>query len=217
MMSKPIDALAVIRVVLVALMFAAGAVLYPWLPDMVPTHWGLEGQPDAFSSKIWGAWIMPLMSLVFLALFPLLPKMDPKRENYERFKGPWNVIQTSLVGFLAYVYGVSIYATFYPESGSFMGRAVMFGIGILFIILGNVMGKVRQNYFVGLKTPWTLDDPEVWQKSQRFAGRMFVLAGLAFIVESVVWFAVLPVFGAAIFAAAILPIAYSYLVSRGRK
>lgn len=215
-MSKPIDALAIVRAVLVALMFVAGALLYPYLPDMVPTHWGLGGQPDAYNPKTWGAWIIPLMSLVFLVLFPLLPKLDPKRENYLQFKGPWSIIQTSLVCFLAYVYGVTMYATFYPESNSLVGRAVMFGIGILFVILGNVMGKVRQNYFVGLKTPWTLNDPEVWQKSQRFAGWMFVLAGLAFIIESVIWFAFLPVFVVAIFVMVVAPMAYSYVLSRDK-
>jgi uncharacterized membrane protein len=79
------------------------------------------------------------------------------------------------------------------------------------------MGKVRQNYFVGLKTPWTLNDPEVWQKSQRFAGWAFVLAGLAFIIEAIVWFAVVPVFFAAMAVMVILPIAYSYLLSRKKR
>jgi uncharacterized membrane protein len=78
------------------------------------------------------------------------------------------------------------------------------------------MGKVRQNYFVGLKTPWTLNDPEVWQKSQRFAGWMFVLAGLAFIIESVIWFAFLPVFVVAIFVMVVAPMAYSYVLSRDK-
>lgn len=216
-MHKPIDAQAVARIIIVALMFAAGVVLYPFLPDSIPTHWGFEGEPNAWSPKVWGAWIIPLLSLVFLILFPLLPKLDPKRENYEQFKKPWGVIQTSFVGLFAYMYGVTMYVTFHPEYNTSVGRAVVFGIGVLFVILGNVMGKVRQNYFVGLKTPWTLNDPEVWQKSQRFSGWMFVLAGLTFILEGVVWFAILPVFIAMMFAVVILPIAYSFLLSRKPK
>lgn len=203
-----------VRIILVVSMFVAGFFLYPYLPDMVPTHWGFEGEPNAWSPKTWGAWIIPLMSLMFLVLFPLLPKLDPKRENYEHFKKSWGVIQTSLVGFLAYMYAVTMYVTFYPQYNSYVGQAVVFGIGILFIILGNVMGKVRQNYFVGLKTPWTLNDPEVWQKSQRFAGWMFVLAGLAFIIEGVVWIAIVPVFIVAIVLMVVAPIVYSYLLSQ---
>lgn len=215
--TKTIDTQAAVRIVIVALMFAAGAVLYPYLPDMVPTHWGIEGEPNAWSPKAWGAWIIPLMALLFLVLFPVLPKLDPKRENYENFKKPWSVIQTSLVAFMAYMYGVTMYVTFRPQYNSSVGRMVTFGIGILFVILGNVMGKVRQNYFVGLKTPWTLSDPEVWQKSQRVAGWAFVLAGLAFMVEGVVWFAILPVFAVVMASVVIAPIVYSYLLARQKK
>ncbi len=206
--------MAVIRIILVAVMFIVGIVLYPYLPDLIPTHWGFEGQPNQWSPKIWGAWIIPAMSLVFLILFPLLPKLDPKRENYKNFKKSWNLIQTSLVAMMAYMYAVTMYVTFYPEYNNMVGRAVVFGIGILFVILGNVMGKVRQNYFVGLKTPWTLDDPEVWQKSQRFAGWAFVLAGLAFIIEAIVWFAIAYVFIIIMAIMIIVPVVYSYLLSK---
>lgn len=206
--------MAVARIILVAAMFVVGAALYGSLPDMIPTHWGFEGQPNQWSPKVWGAWIIPAMSLLFLVLFPLLPKLDPKRENYKNFKKSWDVIQTALIAMFAYMYAVTMYVTFRPEYNALVGRAVVFGIGILFVILGNVMGKVRQNYFVGLKTPWTLDDPEVWQKSQRFAGWVFVFAGLAFIIEAVIWFAILYVFIVAIATIVIAPMAYSYLLSR---
>lgn len=209
--------MTVLRVTLVALMFIAGVVLYPSLPNMIPTHWGFEGQPNQWSSKTWGTWIIPTMSFVFLILFPLLPKLDPKRENYKNFKKSWDVIQTSLVAMMAYMYAVTMYVTFYPEYNNLVGRAVMIGIGILFVVLGNVMGKVRQNYFVGLKTPWTLEDPGVWQKSQRFAGWMFVFAGLVFIIEAITWFAVMYVFFVVIAATVIAPIVYSYLLSRKKK
>jgi uncharacterized membrane protein len=212
-----IEPMVMIRVILVALMFAAGAYAYRYLPDLIPTHWGFEGQPNQWSPKTWGTWLIPGMSLAFLILFPLLPKLDPKRENYKNFKKPWDMIQTSLIAMFAYMYAVTLYVTLYPEYNAMVGRAVVFGIGILFVILGNVMGKVRQNYFVGLKTPWTLDDPEVWQKSQRFAGWMFVFAGLAFIIEAIIWFAILPVFIIAMTAMAIAPIVYSYLLSRKKK
>jgi len=214
---KPIDAMFAARIIIVILMFVAGAMLYGYLPDLIPTHWGFEGQPNQWSPKMWGAWLIPGLSLLFLILFPLLPRLDPKHENYEKFKKPWGIIQTALIAYFAYMYAVTMYVTFYPQYNAMVGRAVVFGMGILFVILGNVMGKVRQNYFVGLKTPWTLDDPEVWQKSQRFAGWMFVLAGLAFIVQAIIWFAILPVFIGLMAVIVVLPIAYSYLLSRKKR
>ncbi len=212
--NKGIDKMLIVRSVFVAAMFVAGAVLYPHLPDSIPTHWGFEGEPNQWSPKTWGAWIIPLMSLAFLVLMPLLAKIDPKKANYELFKKPWSFIQSILIVFMAYMYAVTMYVTFYPEHNALVGRAMVFGIGILFVLLGNVMGKVRQNYFVGLKTPWTLNDPEVWQKSQRFGGWMFVLAGLAFMIEGVIWLAVLPIFFSALIAMVVFPIVYSYLISR---
>ncbi|MFH1620775.1 MAG: SdpI family protein [Patescibacteria group bacterium] len=212
-----IQTMTAIRIILVALMFAAGAIFYKYLPDMIPTHWGFEGQPNQWSPKSWGTWLVPGLSLVFLVLFPLLPKLDPKRENYKNFKSSWEVIQTSFIAIMAYMYAITLYATFYPEYNDMVGRAVVLGIGVLFVILGNVMGKVRQNYFVGLKTPWTLDDPEVWQKSQRFAGWMFVFAGLAFIIEAIIWFVIIYVFIVSMVAVVIAPIVYSYLLSKKKK
>lgn len=214
---KPLDAMLVTRIVLAVLMLAAAAMSYPYLPNIIPVHWGFEGQPNGWAPKTWGAWLIPLMTLAFLFLFPLLQRLDPKRENYKNFKKPWAVIQTSLIAMFAYMYAVTLIVTLYPQYNAMVGRAVVCGIGILFVILGNVMGKVRQNYFVGLKTPWTLDDPEVWQKSQRFTGWAFVLAGLVFIVEAVVWIAILAVFIAMMTVMVILPIAYSYLLSRKKK
>jgi len=209
--------MGVARIIIVALMFITGALLYSYLPDMIPTHWGFEGQPNQWSPKTWGTWLIPLMSLAFLILFPILPKLDPKKENYEKFKQPWGVIQTSLVAFMGYIYGVTMFVIFYPEYNAFVGRAVVFGMGVLFVILGNYMGKVRQNYFVGLKTPWTLNDPEVWQKSQRLSGWAFVLCGLVAIIESIIWIATPYVFFVAFALTVIVPIAYSYLISKAKK
>ncbi|MBU1348479.1 SdpI family protein [Patescibacteria group bacterium] len=214
---KPIDAMLAVRISLVALMFIAAAIIYPYLPDIIPTHWGIEGVPKGWSPKTWGAWIMPPMSLAFLVLFPFLSKLDPKRENYEKFKQPWSVIQTSLVALLAYMFLVTNFVTFYPQYNDMVGRAVVLGIGVLFVVLGNVMGKVRQNYFIGLKTPWTLDNPEVWQKSQRFAGWAFVISGLVFIIESIIWIAIMPVFVVMMGVMVLMPIVYSYLLSRDIK
>lgn len=197
----------------------AGGVLYFYdsLPDPFPTHFGVTGQPDSWGEKYWAAWLIPGMSLLLTLLFPVLAKIDPRYKNYEKFQGPWEVIQTAIIGFFAYLQAVIIYVTLNPEMQPMMGRFMFVGLGLMFIVLGNVMGKVRWNYFVGLKTPWALNDKEVWQKSQRFGGWAFVIAGLAFLFEAwwyryLGWF-----FGLTIGGVVIIPIIYSYLVSRNRQ
>lgn len=203
----------IFRILLVAALFAVAFIVYPHLPEEVPIHWNTLGEPDDFASRGFGAFLVPLMGLGFLILFPLLAKIDPRKANYKKFTSAWEWIQTLLIMMLAYFYGIQIFITFYPEHQALMPRLMFGGIGLLFIALGNLMGKLRQNFFVGLRTPWTLSDPEVWQKSQRVAGWSFVTGGLLFILLA--FWGDIPHIGAifiSITAMMILfPIVYSYL------
>ncbi len=203
-----------LRIAIVIAMFIAGAALYQYLPDPMPTHWNFAGEPDSWGAKYWAAWLIPGLALLLTGLFPLISKIDPRHKNYKNFAKAWNGIQTTIIAFFAYLYGVMLYITVAQADGELMGRLMLAGIGLMFVILGNYMGKVRWNYFVGLKTPWALDDPEVWQKSQRFAGWFFVFGGLVFMFEAW-WYQWLGwVFGITIAAIVLVPTVYSYLVSK---
>ena len=203
-----------LRFFIVAAMFIAGIALYQSLPDPMPIHWNFAGQPDDWGSKVWAAWLLPGLALLLTILFPIFAKIDPRHKNYEKFRKTWNGIQTAIVAFFGYMYGVMLYVLTAQADGELMGRFMLAGIGLLFVILGNYMGKVRWNYFVGLKTPWALDDPEVWQKSQRFAGWFFVLGGLVFLFEAWWYQAFGLVFGITITSVVLIPTVYSYWVSR---
>ena len=200
------------RLLLVAGMIVASLILYPKLPDTIPTHWGINGQPDDWGSKVWAAWLIPGISIVFMLLFPFLAKIDPKSENYKKFSGPYQAIQTLLIAFMAFIFFLQYYFTFYPARQELMTPIMLSAMGVMFIVLGNTMGKVRQNFFVGLKTPWTLADPEVWQKSQRLAGWMFVIAGIIFLLEAWLQLYVGIVFIIVILAIVLVPTVYSYLL-----
>jgi len=215
--NKSLRIIRSVQIAMVVAMFVAGAILYSRLPDMIPTHWGFEGNPNGWSPKTFGVWLIPGLSLIFMILFPILQRLDPKSQNYENFQKPWAIIQTAILGMLAYMYAVTMFVTLKPEYNAMVGRLVVFGMGAMFVVLGNYMGKVRQNYFVGLKTPWTLEDPEVWQKSQRVAGYAFVLCGLIALVESLIWIAVPYVFFGAVALTVIVPIAYSYVLAKEKR
>jgi uncharacterized membrane protein len=200
---------------IVTLMFIAGAILYSHLPDMVPSHWNVNNEIDDWLPKNIGTWLMPGVALLVVILFPLLQRIDPKKENYVKFKKAWEIIQLTFVIFFAYMYAVTMYVSLNIDKSYLVGRLVIFGVGAIFIILGNYMGKIRHNYFVGLKTPWTLADPEVWQKSQRLSGWMFVTAGLLIILMSLFWIQYIwPIFIVIIVAIVIVPTFYSYWISR---
>jgi uncharacterized membrane protein len=199
--------------IITACMFIAGFIILKDLPDQVPVHWSFAGEPDNWMEKNTGTFLLPLITLGMVILFPILQKIDPKRKNYEKFRGPWEVIQISIVSMFAYFYAVTMYMTLNPQQSNTMGQFMFFGVGLLFVILGNLMGKVRHNYFVGLRTPWTLADPQVWQKSHRFTGWIFVIAGLAFIVESIIFIQIPYIFFSIIVLTVVIPIVYSYLIS----
>lgn len=205
----------IIRALALLSMIVAGWMLYDQLPETMPVHWNFAGQPDGYGSRDVTVWTFPLITFGLMLLFWALPKIDPKREKYEKFLGVWNLIQTVLVLFFAYMYYISLIAGINPSIN--VGQWVVGGVGVMFVLMGNYMGKIRQNYFVGIKTPWTLNDEEVWNKTHRFGGWCFVIAGLIFLGSAIVGYFYLPLFVVAIVVAVLLPIVYSYVVSVGKK
>jgi len=197
-------------IILVILSFAGSIVARPYLPDLIPMHWNIAGEIDSYASKDYGIFYLPLMMLAMLVLFELSPKLDPKKENYKIFKKEWLIIKTGILMLFAYLQGIIIYLSFNPDKDI---RPLMFaGLGSLFVLIGNYLSKIRQNYFIGVKLPWTLADEDNWNKSHRLASWIFVLAGLVILLEAVILFYPGLVIGVSIFSAAFLPVAYSYFL-----
>lgn len=202
--------LFLIKLVIILVMFGIGIYFYPKMPDMMPTHWNYNWVVDNYSSKNQAIFIFPGIALFLLVLFQFLPKLDPKKENYPKFEKTWEAFQFSLLIFFLYVYILTIFASL--DKSINVGSYIMFGIGVLFMILGNYMWKIRQNYFVGIKLPWTLANEEVWNKTHRMWGKMFMLGWLLFIINS--YFNITPWFMLFIILWLILvvPMVYSYLI-----
>jgi uncharacterized membrane protein len=203
-----------IQLAIVAAMFITGFIVYPYLPETIPVHWNFEGQPDNFGPKTIGTFIFPLVSLAIVILFPIFQSIDPKKENYEKFKNAWSAIQLTLITLFAYFYGAQLYFTLNPEQSHLMGTYMTAGVGATFIILGNYISKIRHNYFVGLRTPWTLNDPEVWNKSQRLTGWTFVIGGLALIFSGIGNIFHPYIFFGIIIVMVLLPTVYSFIISK---
>lgn len=205
---------------IVAAMFLFSLIMYPRLPDIVPTHWGFTGEPDGFSPKAFGAFFAPVLGLGLAFLFSISQKMDPKKEAYANFQKSWIRLQIGIITFFAYLHIVTVLAALNPSISSNVGTYITAGMGVLFILIGNSMGKFEQNWFVGLRTPWTLSDPEVWRKSQRLGGLMFVLGGIAILIVSLTIrtsLALFITFMATVLSVTIIPIGYSYFLAEKKK
>jgi immunity protein, SdpI family len=172
-MTRPYFLLAA-SIVLVS--FIATLIIYPQLPNFVPTHWDIHNRVNGYSPK-WALFLMgPGMMLPIIVVFYYLPWLSPKQFEVESFRGISLQIMVVLVAMLAYFQAVILFTV----SGHRVdvGRAILGGVCSLFALLGNVMGKLRRNFYLGIRTPWALANERVWNATHRFAAKTFVAVGL---------------------------------------
>lgn len=186
----------------------------PTLPDAIPMHWNVSGQVDRWGGR-YSAFLVPLLTLGLGAVLVALPAIDPKRDNYEKFGTAYRAFRLVFNLFMLGMTGITLYAAYRPNVVK-TGVLVPVAVGALFCVLGNYMPKFKHNYFVGIKTPWTLASESVWRSTHRLAGVLWVAAGLFFIVGAFVlpgpllYNAVMAV----ILTMVLVPIVYSYLAFR---
>ncbi|MFO7152743.1 MAG: SdpI family protein [Bacillota bacterium] len=198
---------------LIASLYIVGIAVYPRLPDMVPSHWNISGQVDGYMSKTAHIVFLPTMVLGIYLLLSIAPVIDPKPESYEKFRSVYEVFRVILVLIFSTLYiATTLYAIGVPIS---IGKLMMLIMGLMFVFLGNYMGKIRHNYTFGIKTPWTLANEEVWNKTHRISGPLWVAAGFVWILslflkEEIGFFLGM----GSIFAVTIFGFVYSYLLFR---
>lgn len=202
-----------VQLALIAAMFVAAAIAWPYAPEQMPTHWNLQGEVDGYGGKFVGLLLLPLISLGLYGLFLVLPRLDPGYRNYKSFAGVYNLIRIALVLFLTGLYAVTVAAAFGQPVD--VGMVVTLATGGLLVVLGNWMGKIRPNWFVGVRTPWTLSSKLSWDKTHRLAGWVFIVLGPLVALTGIVrepWmlFVALAVGGASL----VWLVIYSYLVYR---
>jgi len=152
-----------------------GAWLYLRLPDRVPVHWNVESQPDRYGSPLAAALLLPAVSSLTLLLLAFLPRLDPRRENYPKFRGAYQALTTGVAAFMLLIHA-GIGAQTLGARIDF-GRLIPVAVGIAFAGVGLVLPRLQPNWFAGIRTPWTLEDDRVWEATHRFGGRLFVAAG----------------------------------------
>ena len=162
---------------LVALCFLTAIVAYPKLPEKVASHWNLEGKADGYMDRAGGAFFVPVLSLFMLALFYVLPRIDPLKKNYAAFRNEYDGMVAVLVGFMYYVYLLTLLINF--GHGIDIVQWLSPAFAVLFYYVGILLGKAKQNWFVGIRTPWTLESESVWDKTHAVASRLFKAAGVA--------------------------------------
>ena len=196
-----------------AAMWAFALAVYARLPRTLPTHWNLGGEVDGWMDKPWGAVMLPLIATSLVAGLHLLRRVDPRRENIERFSGDWYLLLNLLIVFMAAMEVATLgYALGWPID---IGRVMLAMVGLMFVAVGNYLPRIRSNWFMGIRTPWTLSSERVWRATHRVGGRTFVIAGLAMAVGALLPAAARPwLLGPAVVVMVGVPVVYSWLAWR---
>jgi len=191
----------------------ASALIYPRLPEMAASHWNAAGQVDDYMPRFWAAFLMPMVSVGLLLLFLAIPAIDPLKANIAKFRSYYNAFIALIIVFMLLIHAITLawnlgYAQFN------IGTAILPAIGIIFIFAGVMMMKAKRNFFIGIRTPWTLSSDYVWEETHKLGSKLFIAAGIItmltiFLGENGIW-VMLP----AALLAGLIPIVYSYILWR---
>ena len=190
--------------------------VYSKLPNKVPMQWdfgGKVGYDD--KSKLF---IIAIMSIVFAVLFPLLPKIDPKKKNYDKFSSSYQIFQVFMMFFMLFMTAICIIEALRPNTLN-MSMLICVLVGILFCVMGNMMPRFRSNWFCGIRTPWTMSSDENWTKTHRLGGRIFFVAGIITLFSTLIpnEYLRFGIMMTALMIACIVPSVYSYLLYKKTK
>ncbi|MFP4016077.1 MAG: SdpI family protein [Halanaerobiales bacterium] len=198
---------------LIAAMFIVSIVVYSDLPEKVPMHWNLQGEVDDYVNHFWGAFMLPLIGLGIFLLMLVAPLIDPSKNNYSKFSKIYRLFRIIMIVFIAVLHFVVISAALGYNLD--IGRIIVLVLAIFYLVFGNYMPRIRHNYFLGIKSPWTLDSEKVWRKTHRFTGKLFLASGIIMLISvlfgDIIRFILVMV---SILGSSIAGIVYSYFVYR---
>ena len=204
----------IIVLILIIAATLAGILLWNQLPEQMASHWNENDQVDGYMSRFWGVFMMPLVTLGMFALFLVIPNIDPLKANIAQFRETFNLFITFMVGFMVYVHALTLrWNLGYTDTG--IGKAMLPAMGLLFIIIGSLLRKAKRNFFIGIRTPWTLSSDTVWDKTHQLGSILFMISGVLAVIGGffggmvAFWMLMVPLMGSTIFL-----LAYSYVLYR---
>lgn len=211
-----INQIFVILLAMVSIMFVASAYAWLKLPAeiQIPVHWGLDGEPDRFSGKLEGLLMMPSIGLLSAIVLRFIPLIEPRRKHFLQSIVAYRIVSVMVLAFLTVVHVINM-ANLLKLTDLRVSLIIGLLLSILIVIVGNYLGKIRSNFMFGIRTPWTLSNDLVWDKTHRFGGKLLVVTGFFGIVlnllmpeRGVLFFLVLLV------AVLVVIVVYSYFLWR---
>jgi uncharacterized membrane protein len=202
----------IIVLILIAAATIAGLLLWDRFPEQMASHWNENDQVDGYMPKFWGVFLMPLVTLGMFLLFLVIPNIDPLKANIAQFRDTFNLFVTFIIGFMIYVHALTLlwnlgYTNFK------LSQAMLPAMGLLFIVIGSLLRKAKRNFFIGIRTPWTLSSDYVWDKTHQLGAVLFTVSGVLAVIGGffggmiAFWFLFVPMIGSTVFV-----LIYSYVL-----
>lgn len=185
--------------------------VYGKLPDQMASHWNTTNQVDGYISRFWGAFLMPTISAAMLLIFLVIPQIDPLKANIAKFREYFNAFIALVVAFMVYMHILTVLWNLGFNQFN-MGAAMLPAMGLIFIFAGFMMRHAKRNFFIGIRTPWTLSSDRVWDETHKLGSVLFIASGIlallgGFFADYAVWFILVPVLGSTLFL-----LVYSYVL-----
>lgn len=202
----------ILSLILISAALIAGALFWNQLPDPMPSHWNAAGEIDGYMPKFWGIWLMPLMTLGITLLLALVPSIDPLKANIEKFRGFYNFFIIGFVIYMIYIYALTLAAALGIKFN--MSYMMLPAMGLLFVALSFLIKNAKRNFFIGIRTPWTLSNDDVWDKTHALGAQSFRIGGLIAMISILFGERGFWLFMIAILLATFVPVVYSYILWR---
>ena len=199
----------------VALVFELGIAAYGFsrVPPgtRVAVHWDAVGHPNGYGDALWAFTLVPALTAAISALLTFIPSIEPRRLNLQRSGAAYVAVWLSVLLLLASVQAAVVLSAFGVVQSEAVARVVPGAVGVMLAVVGNYLGKVRSNFFFGIRTPWTLSSERSWNRTHRLAGRLFVAIGLTAAATSLFPWVGFLVLGAGVPAIIVVVFVYSYV------
>jgi uncharacterized membrane protein len=186
----------IITLGITVLAFVVGIYLYPQLPEKIASHWNTHGQVDGYMAKFWGLFLLPIILVGLALLFVAIPRIDPLKANIEKFRKHFDGFIILFFVFMLSIYFQVVLWNIGVEISPNVTLPI--GLGLLFFYVGILCENAKRNWFIGIRTPWTMSNDVVWDKTHKVGGKLFKIAGVAafigiFFQSYAVFFILVPV------------------------
>lgn len=197
--------------------FGLGFYVYPLLPEKMASHWGVAGEVNGYMPKFWGVFLMPMISVALFVLLSVVPRIDPKKKNIEKFRKYYDIFMVLFFVFLNYLYALTLLWNFGVQFS--MTQMLAPAFGMLFYSIGVMVEHADPNWSIGIRTPWTLSNETVWKKTHTIGGRLFkysaVIAACGyFLPDYAIWLMIVPVIFTALFTVGYSYVEYAKIVKK---